>query len=48
MNNEELLTLYLEKIRLLAQESLAENKQLTVMEALKQALLYIEGEMSGY
>jgi len=48
MQNEELLNLYLEKLRLLAMESLAENEKLTVMEALKKSILYLEGEMSGY
>lgn len=48
MHNEELLNLYLEKLRLLAMESLAENEKLTVMEALKKSILYLEGEMRGY
>lgn len=48
MQNEELLNLYLEKLRLLAMESLAENEKLTVMEALKKSILYLEGEMRGY
>jgi len=47
MNNEELLTLYLEKLRLLALEKL-EEENMTVLEALNQSLIYIEGEMHGY
>lgn len=48
MNNEELLNLYLEKLRLLTLETLEEKEKLTVMEALKKSLIYIEGEMKGY
>jgi len=48
MNQEELLNLYLEKLRLLALERLHHNKNLSVIEALKETLLFIEGEMSGY
>lgn len=48
MKNEELLKLYLEKLRLLTLESLEEKEVLSVMEALKQAMIRLEGEMSGY
>ena len=47
MNKEELLSLYLEKLRMLTLEKLNEEN-ITVMEALKKSLLYIEGEMQGY
>jgi len=47
MNKEELLSLYLEKLRMLTLEKLNEEN-ITVMEALKTSLLYIEGEMQGY
>lgn len=47
MENEELLDLYLEKLRQLALEKL-ENDHLTVLEALKASLLFLEGEMTGY
>jgi hypothetical protein len=45
MNKEEL---YLEKLRLLTLESLERKEVLTVMEALKEALIKLEGEMTGY
>jgi hypothetical protein len=48
MNKEELLKLYLEKLRLLTLESLERKEVLTVMEALKEALIKLEGEMTGY
>jgi hypothetical protein len=48
MATEELLKLYLEKLRLLAEESLERKEVLTVMEALKKAIITLEGEMSGY
>jgi len=47
MPHEELLELYLEKLRLLAHEKLKENN-ISVIEALKEALVYLEGEMQGY
>lgn len=47
MNQEELLNLYLEKLRVLALEKIEENN-LSVIEALKESLLYLEGEMQGY
>ena len=47
MNKEELLALYLEKLRLYASEKI-EEKDISVLEALKASLLYLEGELSGY
>ncbi len=47
MNQEELLNLYLEKLRVLALEKLEDNK-LSVMEAIKESIVYLEGEMQGY
>ena len=48
MNNEELLKHYLEKLRLLTLERLDEKENITVMEALKEAITFLEGEMTGY
>jgi len=47
MDNEELLNLYLEKLRLLTLEKLNET-ELSIVEALKKSIIQIEGEMSGY
>ena len=47
MNQEELLDLYLEKLRLLCLEKLQENDS-SIIEALKASILYLEGEMQGY
>ena len=47
MNNEELLNLYLEKLRKLCLEKMNE-KDISVLNALKESIQYIEGEMSGY
>ena len=47
MDNNELLDLYFEKLRLLTQEKL-EQSNISVIEALKESLLYLEGEMQGY
>lgn len=47
MHEEELLNLYLEKLRVLALEQLKE-KNISALEALKESLIYIEGEMKGY
>jgi len=47
MNEEELLNLYLEKLRILALERLSEE-DISVVDALKASLIYIEGEMKGY
>ncbi len=47
MDQEELLRLYVEKLHLLAQERLQE-RNMSVIEALQDALTYLEGEMQGY
>ena len=47
MNQEELLDLYLEKLRLLSLEKL-KNDDISVIEALKRSITYLEGEMQGY
>ena len=47
MNQEELLNLYLEKLRVLSLEKLEDNT-LSVIEALKESIVYLEGEMQGY
>jgi hypothetical protein len=47
MSQEELLNLYLEKLRVLALEKIEENN-LSVIDALKESLIYLEGEMQGY
>jgi hypothetical protein len=47
MNQEELLDLYLEKLRALCKEKLEESN-LSVIEALKESIIYLEGEMQGY
>jgi len=47
MNHEELLKIYLKKLEEQAFERLKE-RNLTPLEALKEALNYIEGEMQGY
>jgi len=47
MNQEELLNLYLEKLRVLCLEKLSEE-DVSVMEALKASIVYLEGEMQGY
>lgn len=48
MSQQELLNLYLEKLRLLALEKLEHNRDLSTIEALKEALIFLEGEMQGY
>jgi len=52
MDNEALLNLYLEKLRLYTLEKLeAQNvtvQDITVIEALKASLIFLEGEMTGY
>jgi len=48
MSQQELLNLYLEKLRLLALEKLEHNSDLSTIEALKEALIFLEGEMQGY
>ncbi len=47
MNQKELLDLYLEKLRILALDKLEENN-ISVTEALKESLIFLEGEMQGY
>lgn len=47
MNQEELLNLYLEKLRVDCIEKM-EEKDISVIEALKASIVYLEGEMSGY
>ena len=47
MEQEELLDLYLEKLRALCKEKL-EDSNISVMEALKESIVYLEGEMQGY
>ena len=47
MNPDELLDLYLEKLRVLSKEKIKEEN-LSVMEALKESIAYLEGEMQGY
>ncbi len=48
MESEELLRLYLERLRTVSLEILEEQSGITVIEALKKAILFLEGEMSGY
>ena len=47
MDSKELLGLYLEKLRILCEEKLEEGN-ISVIEALKESILYLEGEMQGY
>jgi hypothetical protein len=47
MKQDELLDLYLEKLRVLCSEKL-EERNMSVIEALKESILYIEGEMQEY
>jgi len=47
MQEEELLNLYLEKLRVLCTEKL-EEKNLSVIEVLKESIILLEGEMQGY
>jgi len=47
MHHEALLELYLEKLRQYTLENLSQNN-LSIIEALKESLSYLEGEMSGY
>lgn len=48
MENNELLKLYLEKLRLLSLDALEQKETISVLEALKKAIIILEGEMSGY
>lgn len=47
MDQEELLELYLEKLRALCKEKLEESN-ISVIEALKESIVYLQGEMQGY
>lgn len=47
MEQEELLDLYLEKLRALCKAKL-EDSNISIMEALKESIVYLEGEMQGY
>jgi hypothetical protein len=47
MSEEEKLTVYLEKLKVLSAQNLR-DKNTTALQALKEALSYIEGEMIGY
>lgn len=47
MNKEELLELYLEKLRQYTLEKLS-HQDISVLESLKQSLIFLEGEMQGY
>ena len=47
MNQEELLTIYLERLKELALERLHE-RDTTAIAALREAFNIIEGEMKGY
>jgi hypothetical protein len=47
MNNEALLELYLKKLRQYTLEKLSQN-DISVIESLKESLIYLEGELSGY
>ncbi|MDA7816741.1 hypothetical protein N9A28_00965 [Sulfurimonas sp.] len=47
MNHEENLKIYLQKLEKIAYERLRE-RNLTPIEAIKEAVNYIEGEMQGY
>ncbi len=47
MSEVEKLAIYLEKLKVLSYENLQE-KSTTAIEALREALNYIEGEMIGY
>lgn len=47
MKQDELLDLYLEKLRVLCNEKM-EERNMSVIEALKESILYIEGEMQEY
>ena len=47
MNKNELLDVYLERLKTLSLERL-DDKNISVIEALKASLNYLEGEMKGY
>jgi len=47
MSEEEKLKVYLERLKQLSFEKIKE-KDVTALQALKESLNYIEGEMTGY
>jgi len=47
MNNEALLELYLEKLRQYTLQRVSQT-DISMIESLKEAILYLEGELSGY
>jgi len=47
MNEEEKLRVYLERLKVLAEEKL-QDKGKTAMNALKESLNIVEGELIGY
>jgi len=47
MNEEERLQIFLDKLSKLAFEKL-QDQNISAMQALKESLNYIEGEMTGY
>mgnify|MGYP006899557902 CR=1 FL=1 len=47
MSEEEKLLFYIEKLKVLSVEKLKDSKT-SAIEALKQSLHFIEGEMKGY
>jgi len=48
MSEEEKLKVYLERLHALCTEKLDNDKKLTAIQALKESLHIIEGEMIGY
>lgn len=46
MSEEEKLKVYLERLKVLAEEKL--DNKITAMQALKESLNIIEGELTGY
>ena len=47
MNKEELLELYLDKLRQYTLEKLS-HQDISILESLKESLIFLEGELSGY
>lgn len=48
MDKEELLRLYIQKLQSKTLDIMEDKEEISVVEALKIALEYIEGEMQGY
>jgi len=48
MSEAEKLDIYLDKLKALSKEILEQKEATTAIQALKEALNYIEGEMIGY